>query len=135
MRVSVQQSRGCRFPPAIPRTTWRLLKDSDSILSFYQKLLALRHQNRALLDGEYIPLNQDDPNVLSFLRKYKDQTVLVVLNMSGSSQNVRFNLAPHGYASAKANALLTTDGSLSGEQKLQQLSLQPFGVYIANVSK
>ena len=111
------------------------LKDSNSILSFYQKLLALRHQNRALLDGEYIPLNQDDPNVLAFLRNYKGQAVLVALNMSGSSQKVRFNLASQGYASAKGNALLTTDSSLSSGQKLQQLSLQPFGVYIAEISK
>ncbi len=33
-------------------------KDPNSILEFYRHLLALRHQNRALLDGEYIPLNQ-----------------------------------------------------------------------------
>jgi alpha-glucosidase len=111
------------------------LKQPDSILSFYQKLLALRHQNRALLDGEYIALNQDDPNVLSFLRKYKDEAVLVVLNMSGSSQKVSFNLAQQGYGSPKTTSLLTTESALSGQRSLQQLPLQPFGVYIASVSK
>ena len=111
------------------------LKEPDSILSFYQKLLALRHTNRALLDGEYIALNQDDPTVLSFLRKYKDEAVLVVLNMSGSPQSVTFNLAQQGYGSAKATSLLTTESALTGERSLQQLSLQPFGVYIATVSK
>jgi alpha-glucosidase len=109
------------------------LKEPDSILSFYQRLLSLRRTNRALLDGEYIPLNQDDPNVLSFLRKYKDEAVLVVLNMSGSPQSVTFNFAPQGYAS-KGKALLTTDTALSAEQTLTPLSLQPFGVYIASLS-
>jgi alpha-glucosidase len=111
------------------------LKDPDSILSFYQKLLALRHQNHALLDGEYVALNQEDPNVLSFLRKYKDEAVLVVLNMSAAAQNVSFDLGPQGYASAKGNALVTTDKALNGEHTLQQVSMQPFGVYIAAVSK
>jgi alpha-glucosidase len=111
------------------------LKDPDSILSFYQKLLALRHQNQALLDGQYIALNQDDPNVLSFLRKYKDEAVLVVLNMSASPQTVTFDLAAQGFALAKPKALLTTDSALNGAQGVQQIALQPFGVYIASVSK
>jgi alpha-glucosidase len=111
------------------------LKDRGSILSFYQKLLALRHQNKALLDGQYIALNQDDPNVLSFLRKYKDEAVLVVLNMSANTQNVSFDLSPQGFASAKATALLTTDGALNGERQVRQLSMPAFGVYIASVSK
>jgi alpha-glucosidase len=111
------------------------LKDPDSILSFYQKLLALRHQNHALLDGEYIALNQDDPNVLSYLRRYKGEAVLVVLNMSAQAQSVSFDLAPQGYSSGKAKALLTTDSGLTGEQALRPLTIQPFGVYIANLSK
>jgi alpha-glucosidase len=111
------------------------LKDPDSILSFYKELLALRHQNRALLDGEYVALNQDDPNVLSYLRKYKNEAVLVVLNMSGSAQRVSFDLAPQGYPSAQTKALLTTESALRKEGKLTQLSLQPFAVYIASVSK
>ena len=111
------------------------LKDPDSILSFYQKLLALRHQNHALLDGQYIALNQEDPNVLSFLRKYREEAVLVVLNMSAAAQNVSFDLGPQGYPSAKGNALVTTDKALNGEHTLQQVSMQPFGVYIAAVSK
>ena len=110
------------------------LKDRDSILSFYQKLLALRHQNHALLDGEYVALNQDDPHVLSYLRKYKDEAVLVVLNMSGSAQNVSFDLSSQGYADAKGRALLTTEDGLSGQRSVKQLPLQPFGVYIAAVS-
>jgi alpha-glucosidase len=111
------------------------LKDRGSILSFYQKLLALRHQNKALLDGQYIALNQDDPNVLSFLRKYKDEAVLVVLNMSANAQNVSFDLSPQGFASGKATALLTTETGLSGERQVRQLSMPAFGVYIATILK
>jgi alpha-glucosidase len=108
-------------------------KDADSILQFYKHLLALRHQNRALLDGDYVPLNQDDPNVLSYLRRYQDEAVLVVLNMSANPQKVRFDLGPQGFPAAKAKTLLSTAGQ--GESPISALSLEPFAVYIAEISK
>ena len=38
-------------------------KDPDSILNFYRQLLAMRHKEPSLLEGDYFPLNEDDPNV------------------------------------------------------------------------
>ena len=108
-------------------------KDPNSILEYYRQLLAQRHQNRGLLDGEYIPLNQDDPNVLSYLRRYKDETVLVVLNMSGNPQKVSFDLGAQGFPSAKAKGLLKT--AAAEPASLSNVALDPFGVYIAEVSK
>ena len=57
-------------------------KDPNSILVFYQNVLKLHRTNPELLEGDYVALNEDDPNVLSYLRRYKDKAVLVVLNMS-----------------------------------------------------
>jgi alpha-glucosidase len=102
------------------------LKDSSSILQTYRQLLALRHKNTALLDGEYIPLNETDTNVLSYLRRYKDQAVLVVLNMSGQKQDVSFDLTPLGFTLKSAHTLLTTSGKDSGEGSLSHKSLEPF---------
>ena len=109
------------------------LQEPDSVLQFYKHLLALRHQNQALLDGEYIALNNDDPNVLSYLRKYKNQAVLVVLNMSGQAQKASFDLGAQGFPAASAKTLLTTASS-EAPTDLSQLSLEPFGVYIAEIS-
>jgi alpha-glucosidase len=111
------------------------LKDPNSILSFYKRLLALRHQNKALLEGQYIPLNQDDPHVISYLRKYRNEAVLVVINMSGEAQKVSFDLSAQGYRAPKARTLLTT---LSGEPQagsLSALSVEAFGVYIAALTQ
>jgi alpha-glucosidase len=108
-------------------------KDADSVLQFYKHLLALRHQNRALLDGDYIPLNPDDPNVLSYLRRYQDEAVLVVLNMSANPQKIHLDLGPQGFPRAKAKALLSTTGA--GESAIAALALAPFAVYIAEISK
>jgi alpha-glucosidase len=109
-------------------------KDPNSILNFYKNLLALRHTNKALLDGDYVVLNQDDPNVYSYLRVYKGQAVLVVLNMSENPQNVSFNLSKQGFSAGEAKTLLSTiNGGAS--QKLSGISLPPYTVYIGEVTK
>ncbi len=110
-------------------------QDPNSILQFYRHLLALRHQNRALLDGDYVPLNENDPEVLSYLRRYKDQSVLVVLNMSSQSRTIDLDLASKGINSKKAQTLLTTMGNEGKERSLSQMSLEPFSVYIGELSK
>ena len=111
------------------------LKDPDSVLQFYRHALALRHQNAALRDGQYVPLNENDQNVLSYLRRYKDEAVLVVLNMSGSEQKVRFDLSPQGLGSARPATLITTMSSRPQDVQLSQITLEPFGVYIAKIAK
>ena len=109
------------------------MKEPDSVLRFYQDVLKLRHSNSALLDGDYEPLNEDDANVLSYLRRYKDKAVLVVLNMSGSPQTPGFDLKAKGVAGSSAETLLTTSGH-SGEANLSGIALEPFGVFIGEVS-
>jgi alpha-glucosidase len=110
------------------------LNDPDSILNLDRNLLQLRHESRALLDGDYVALNENDPNVLSYLRRYKNEAVLVVLNMSSKPQDVSFDLAPQGFPAKRARTLLTT-APASKESSLSHLSLQPFAVYIGAVLK
>jgi alpha-glucosidase len=110
------------------------LADPNSVLQFYRRLLALRHQERALLDGDYVALNQDNVNVLSYLRRYKNEAVLVVLNMSGTTQQVSFNLSEQGLPSAKAATMLTTLAA-APSGPLGQIVLDPFAVYIARISQ
>jgi len=109
-------------------------KDPDSVLEFYKHVLALRHHEPALLDGDYVALNQDNANVLSYLRRYKNEAVLVVLNMSATTQPMSFNLAEQGFSAQTAATLLTTLSSpLSGQ--LSSINLEPFSVYIAKVTR
>jgi glycosidase len=97
----------------------------DSILNFYKQLIALHRTNAALRDGEYVPLNEQDPNVLSYLRRSGDRSVLVALNLSSSAQDVSFDLEPGA-------VLLTSTGKRS-QNNLKQLRLDPFGVFVAEV--
>ena len=109
------------------------LADPNSVLNFYRQLLKLRHTNPALLDGEYIPLAQNDPNVLMYLRRYKQRVVLIALNMSGAPQAVAAELAAQHLSSASVRPLLTTDTRGWGANATSTLKLDPFSVYIAEL--
>jgi alpha-glucosidase len=111
------------------------LKDPNSILNWYKGLLALRRANPALLDGDHIALNGNDPNVLSYLRKTKNEAVLVVINMSAAPQTVNFNFSKQRLGAKSAKTLLTTQSSLQNNSSVVQLSLEPFAVYIAALQK
>ena len=109
-------------------------KDPNSILSFYRQLLALRRKEPALLDGDYIALNPDDPYVFTYLRRYKDEAILVVLNMSALEQKVRFDLSPLGFASPKLSVLLASlHKPLQGMS--DELPMEPYTAFIAKIAK
>jgi alpha-glucosidase len=111
------------------------LKDPNSILNFYKRVLALRHKEPAFLDGAYIGLNESDPNVLSYLRQYKDQAILVAINMSDSPQMVSFDLSAQGYATANAATLVSDMNNAPPSGPLKPFAMEPLSVYIAKISK
>ena len=55
--------------------------DATSILNFYRQLINLRKSSLILQDG-LIQMVQDDKAILSYLRSYGDQGILVVANLS-----------------------------------------------------
>ena len=106
-------------------------KDPNSVLEFYRKVLALRHTNSVLLEGNYSALNEDDPNVLSYLRTYKGKSVLVALNMSGSGQKASFHLGAQGSSPANLHPLVATPGAGANGP---EVTLPAFGVFIGEVA-
>ena len=109
------------------------MKDPNSVLSFYRQLLSLRHNEAALLEGNLTMLNEKDPNVLTYVRRYKDEAILVMLNMSASDQNVQLDLAALGFSMPKVSVLLTSFHkplpSASGS-----IPMEPYSVFIAKIT-
>ena len=106
-------------------------KDPDSVLNLYKKVLALRHTNVALLEGTYTALNEDDPNVMSYLRSYKGKAVLVALNMSATPQKAIFDLSKQGFGGNALKTLIASSASATGNE----VTLEPFGLLIAEVGQ
>jgi alpha-glucosidase len=110
-------------------------KDPNSILSVYRQLLAMRHNEPALLNGTYTAINEDDPNVLAYLRKDKNEAILVLLNMSNTPQKIKLNLAPQGFASPKLTVLLSTFQQPTSATSAGAVDLPPFGALITKITK
>ncbi len=103
-------------------------KDAHSVLAFYKEVLKLRHTNDALLEGDYVALDETDPNVLSYLRASASETVLVVLNMSGTKQTSHFDFTHRGFS--KVRKLIATGQSSA---KGNDVTLEPYGVFLGEL--
>ncbi len=107
------------------------LKVPDSVLNFYRTVLRLRKTEPALKYGDYTALNTDDPNVFSYVRKYNNEAVLVVLNMSPEAQTAKLDLKSQGFAKPAVKTLAASGGSATS---LSAVKLQPYSAYIAKIT-
>lgn len=59
-------------------------KSQDSIFAYYQKLIAMRKDHPAIVDGVFEMLLPEHPQVVMYLRRCTRQTLLVIANFSNS---------------------------------------------------
>ncbi|HUE42309.1 MAG TPA: alpha-amylase family glycosyl hydrolase, partial [Candidatus Sulfotelmatobacter sp.] len=105
--------------------------DPNSILNLYRRIIALRGSEAALREGKYIALNADDANVLAFARQIAGETVVVALNMSGSSQTVKLELGKVGASSAPTRMTTLVAAGARATDSAASVSLEAYGVYVA----
>jgi oligo-1,6-glucosidase len=58
------------------------IADPDSVFHHYRRLIELRHALDVVVDGEFVPLKVDDPQIYAFIRRLGRQELLVVANCS-----------------------------------------------------
>jgi len=109
--------------------------DPNSILSFYKRLLALRRSEPPLRNGSYLPLDRENPFVLSYLRKDsgKGDAILVVLNMSAESRTITFDLAAHGVKETSVSSLIASPEIGGASIMLNHFTIPAFGVFVGSV--
>jgi alpha-glucosidase len=121
------------------------LEDPGSLLNFYRKLLRVRKENPALINGEYHYLGDDrlqhaeNPHnyVLAFLRRSEEQTCLVVLNYSDHPYNLDLTkssvmqMVPAPYEAR----LVFSSRQRTSLDLLESLDIDPFEIYIAQVDE
>lgn len=66
-------------------------RNPNSLLNYYKRLLQVRKNTPALIEGEYVPLDRTAKDYFAFLRVSNNQTVLVVLNFSASRLDLDFS--------------------------------------------
>ncbi len=67
-------------------------KDPKSLWNFYKTIIQLRQANASFQFGKYQTLNNKNESVFSFLRIYKDETSIVLINLSDKEQQVVVDL-------------------------------------------
>lgn len=72
------------------RNVVQQLSDPESLLNFFKKVIEVRKSEPALQRGDFTPLVVNPRHILAYLRKMKEDQVMVVLNFS--SRELSFNL-------------------------------------------
>lgn len=68
-------------------------KNPDSLLWWMKRIIALRKRSKAFGRGSIEFLYPENRKVLAFLRRYQDETILVVANLSRQAQHTSLNLS------------------------------------------
>ena len=67
------------------------LNDSDSIYSFYKKMIELRKANSVLVYGKYELLLADHPSIYSYKRTEGESEAMIICNFSDQEERVTFD--------------------------------------------
>ena len=59
------------------------VNDPDSVFSFYRRLIALRKEYAAFVDGEFELLYAEDPDIFAYTRTTPEETLTVLCNFHG----------------------------------------------------
>jgi maltose alpha-D-glucosyltransferase/alpha-amylase len=71
------------------------LRDQHSFLQWFRRLLAVRKQHQVFGLGSFEALSPDNPAIFAFIRRYQDDVVLCVNNLSSRARAAELDLSPY----------------------------------------
>ena len=105
----------------------------DSMLSWYESLIRLKHTNDAFAHGEDVMLDTANDKVLSWMRKAPDgPAVVIATNFTAEPQTVNLTGGSGGLTARRLATLLKTPGG-KDPKSIDHIELPAFGVYIGQV--
>lgn len=70
----------------------RQLSDGRSVFYYYKKLIELREKYDIIVYGSYEPILKEDPNIFAYIRRWKEETLLVLCNFTDQEQLISLPL-------------------------------------------
>jgi alpha-glucosidase len=104
----------------------------SSLLNYYKHLLQVRKNSPALIEGEYIPLNNTAKDYFAFIRKSNEQTILVILNFSSKKLELDFSRVKE-IEGHNLQILFSSAERLKTVKPPRGLMISPFEAFIAEV--
>ena len=105
-------------------------KDKQSLWRIYRDLISLRKNHPALASGDLQFIDNQSDQVLSFIRRFGDQELLININLSNEFQKPA--IAPH-LLSKNSLSLLFGIGDEERTEKQLVFSLEPFAVQVYEI--
>lgn len=96
------------------------MKDPNSILNYYKKLIQLRKENLVMVYGDYIPILEKDQKVYSYIRELEGDRVLVILNFFEEESIFSYDLK------FDSSELLISNYRVEGRDSFNKLKLRPY---------
>ncbi len=128
-------------PPAPNGTPNAALEEADpgSLLNWYRQLTALHHGNTTIASGSSITINQDDNNVLAWVRKPPTVTPLtpplvILCNLTAQpvTLSLKSDLARLHLRGSFLRTVLRSDNGM-GTMHLDSMTLAPYSAYIGQL--
>ncbi|MGN0469975.1 MAG: alpha-amylase family glycosyl hydrolase [Acutalibacteraceae bacterium] len=79
---------GADNPDVPEKSVEEQLKDDDSLLSFYKRVIALKNQNPEIARGDVTAVDLGNNAVAGYVSSYNDSKVMVIYNVSGKGETV-----------------------------------------------
>lgn len=98
-------------------------KDSDSVLAFYKKLVALRKENEIIADGQIRFTDAGNDNIISYVRTLNRQTLSVFCNLRGTDQSLG-----EAFTAPGGKILISNYESADAGKEIKIDTLRPFEV-------
>lgn len=64
----------------------RQLSDGRSVFYYYKKLIELRKKYDIIVYGSYDPILKEDPDIFAYIRRWKEESLLVLCNFTDQEQ-------------------------------------------------
>ncbi len=94
-------------------------KDTDSILNYYKKLIALKKANEIFTYGTYELLFEDDQQIYAYTRTLNDEKVIIITNLSTKPAEME-------EVSLDYRKLLLNNYEVEQHEPLQKIILKPY---------
>ena len=102
------------------------LEDENSVFYYYQKLIKLRHEMPIITDGVYELLDADNEQVYTYLRRGKNETLVVLANFT--EETIMYRLGDEW--KEKEGRLLLSNYETAPETFSGEITLEPYGAYV-----